>query len=309
MLRSPRLMLLVAVLLSLVPLGLGAYPRYIATLWLIYAISAVGLNIPIGLASIYSFGHGAFMLIGAYVSGIAILNGSPLFVAMLLSMLCALAVSALLGLPSLRLSGFGLAIVTFGAASVLFHLVKAFDITGGPQGLFLPPMQLTKLYDGRVFYVVVLALFGLAWVVAQCVANGRIGRSLRAISANPIMAQSTGINLLKFRTLAFMLSAAYGAVAGSFLAVSTGYVAPEAYSPELSISIFAAVMIGGSAKFWGPVVGALFIVLIPELTQDTQNAGAIIYALLFTIVATLYPEGLQGLLSRLRPSLQRSASA
>src|SRR5690606_14995311 len=99
-------------------------------------------------------------------------------------------------------------------------------------------------------------------------------------------------HLMKTRTLAIVLSAIYGAVAGGLLGLLTGYIAPEAFAPELSIQIFAAVMIGGSGRYWGAILGALFIVLIPELTQSVQNLGAVIYAILFILVATLYPGGL-----------------
>jgi branched-chain amino acid transport system permease protein len=274
------------------------YVRYVAALWLIYGIAAVGLQIPIGLGSIYSFGHGAFMLIGAYAAGLGAIFGVPIPLAIVGGVLVASAIGAVLALPSLRLSGFALAIVTMGAATVMFQGVKAFKVTGGPQGLFIPAVPFVKMADGRAFFLVVLALLVAGAVVSHCVDRGPIGRSLRAAAANPLMAQTFGVHLLKVRTMAFVLSAVYGAVAGSLLALLTGYVAPEAFSPELSIQLFAAVMIGGSGRFWGPILGALFIVLIPELTQSIQNAAAIVYAVLFTLVVTIFPGGLLQLISR-----------
>ena len=292
--------LVLAVLLCTAPLFTGQYVRYIATLWVIYAIAAVGLQIPIGMAAIYSFGHGAFMLIGAYVMGVAIVSGGwPVPLAMLAAALLAIVAGAVLALPSLRLSRFALAIVTMGAASLLFQLVKVFSITGGPQGIFLPRLPMVKAADGRFFYLIAVALLIVGLIVARCVEQGRIGRALRASAANQLMAQSFGVHLLRVRTLAFVTSAVYGAVSGSLLGLSSGYIAPEAYSPTLSIQIFAAVMIGGSARFWGPVCGALFIVLIPELTQAVQNVGDIVYALLFILVTTAYPGGIQQIITSL----------
>ena len=280
--------------------------RYVATLWMIYAIAAVGLQIPIGLAAIYSFGHSAFMLIGAYGMALAImLAGWPIPLGMVVAALLAVAVGAMLALPSLRLSGFALAIVTMGASSLLFQGVKAFSVTGGPAGLNLPAVPVVKAFDGRVFYLIVLAVMVLSLVAARCIEQGRIGRWLRASASNQLMAQSFGIPLLRIRTLAFVLSAVYGSVAGSLLALASGYISPETYSPELSIQIFAAVMIGGAARYWGPVFGALFIVLIPELTQSIQSLSAILYAVLFILVATLFPGGLQQLMSGLTQRLSR----
>ncbi|TXL71365.1 branched-chain amino acid ABC transporter permease [Vineibacter terrae] len=292
--------------LAIAPLWLGTYPRYVISVWLIFALSAVGLNIPIGLASIYSFGHGGFMLIGAYATGVATISwGWPLLPAMLLAVVIAIAVGALIGLPSLRLTGFSLAIVTFAFGYMLFHVVKAFDLTGGPQGLFMPETALARAWGGRPLYYMVLAIFVVGVFWAHSIATGKTGRALRTLGTNEIVAQSLGINLLRAKMLSFMLSGVYGAVAGSLLALVTTYVAPETYTPELSINMFAAVMIGGSGTLVGPILGALFIVLIPELTQSAQNLSEIIYALIFCLVATLFPSGLLGMaksaIRRLRP--------
>jgi ABC-type branched-subunit amino acid transport system permease subunit len=298
-LRS-RLAMAAALLLVVAPLFATGYLRYVATLWMIYAIASVGLQIPIGLAGIYSFGHSAFMLIGAYAMALAImLGGWPVPLAMLAALLLAGVVGALLALPSLRLSGFALAIVTMGASSLFFQSVKVFKVTGGPQGLFLPELALVKAMDGRVFYAICAVLMAFGLLVARCIESGRIGRLLRAAASNPLMARSFGVHLMRVRTLAFVVSAVYGSVAGSLLGLSTGYIAPEAYAPDLSIQVFAAVMIGGMARSWGPVIGALFIVLIPELTQSVQNLGAIVYALIFIAVSTLYPGGLQQMIAGL----------
>jgi len=299
-----RVLLTVLVLVLVAPLFATGYMRYVATLWMIYAIAAVGLQIPIGLAAIYSFGHSAFMLVGAYAMALAImLGGWPVPIAMLAALVLAALVGALLALPSLRLSGFALAIVTMGASSLFFQSVKVFKLTGGPQGLFLPEFAFVKAMDGRAFYAICAGLMMLGLMVSHCVESGRIGRVLRASAANPLMAQSFGVHLMRVRTLAFVISAVYGSIAGSLLGLSTSYIAPEAYAPDLSIQVFAAVMIGGMARAWGPVLGALFIVLIPELTQSVQNLGAIVYALIFIAVSTVYPGGLQQMISGLRARL------
>jgi branched-chain amino acid transport system permease protein len=308
--RPGRVALLALILaVALVPLAMSGYQRYIATLWLIYAIAAVGLQIPIGLAAIYSFGHSAFMLIGAYTTGIFVMNGLPFPLGLAAGALIAAVFGAVLALPSLRLSTFALAIVTLGAASLLFHGVKAFAITGGAQGLFLPRQAFVKLAEGQAFYGLVLVLLALGCIIAWRVEQGPLGRSLRSAATNPLMAQSFGVDLLQVRTVAFVLSAIYGAVAGGLLGLLLGHVAPEGFSPQLSIEVFAAVMIGGVARFWGPVLGALFIVLIPELTQSVQNVGAIVYSMLFILVATLYPGGLQQWISRLGFWLMNHRSA
>lgn len=277
----------------LAPLLLGSYAQYIVTMWLVFAISAIGLNIPIGLGNIYSFGHGAFMLIGAYVTGVAMTQwGWGALPAALLSVVGAGAIGAAIGVPSLRLLGFSLAIVTFAFGHMLFHLVKGFEYTGGPQGLFIPAVAASGWLGGRFYYYLVGALFALALWLAHSISGSKTGRALRVIGSSEIVAQSLGINLLHYKTAAFTASAVYGAVAGALLGLVTGYVAPDTYSPDLSISVFAAVMIGGVGTLFGPVWGALFVVLVPELTQGATGLSLIVYALLFTLVTTLYPGGL-----------------
>ena len=283
--------------LLMFPLVFGSYPRYILSMWLIYGIAAIGLYIPMGLAGIYSFGHGGFMLIGAYVTGVAMANWDwPFWMAMPLSVVVAALIGAVVGLPSLRLTGFSLGIVTFALGMVLFQTVKAFEYTGGPQGIFIPTIDAAKWLDGCFFYYLSLLLFLIGFSVAFSLSRSKTGRALRTLASSEIVAVSLGINLLHYKVLAFVLSSIYGAFAGSLLALITGYVAPETYSPELSIDIFAAVMIGGSSVLAGPVLGALFSVLIPEMTQNTRGLGAIIYALIFCLVATLFPTGLAGMI-------------
>jgi branched-chain amino acid transport system permease protein len=284
----------IAVVLFIVaPLLFGVYAQYIVTIWLVFAISAIGLNIPIGLGNIYSFGHGAFMLIGAYVTGVAMTQwGWGALPAAALSVATAGAIGAAIGLPSLRLIGFSLAIVTFAFSHMLFHLAKAFEYTGGPQGLFIPAVAASGWLGGRFYYYLVGALFVLAVWVAHSISGSKTGRALRVVGSSEIVAQSLGINLLRYKTVAFTASAVYGAIAGALLALVTSYVAPDTYSPDLSVSIFAAVMIGGVGTLFGPVWGALFVVLVPELTQGVTGLSLIVYAVLFTLVVTLYPGGL-----------------
>lgn len=299
-----------AVLFMLAPLLLGSYAQYIVAMWLVFAIAAVGLNIPIGLGNIYSFGHGAFMLIGAYATGVAMTQwGWGALPAAVLGIVGAGAIGAVIGLPSLRLVGFSLAIVTFAFGHMLFHLVKAFEYTGGPQGVFIPAVAAASWLGGRFYYYLVGLLFALGMLVAHSIAQSKTGRALRVIGSNEIVAQSLGINLLRYKTIAFTASAVYGAVAGALLALVTGYVAPDTYSPDLSISVFAAVMIGGVGTLFGPVWGALFVVLVPELTQGATGLSLIVYAVLFTLVVTLYPGGLAAALDALLRALRGSGRA
>lgn len=280
---------------ALAPWVLGTFHTYVLATWMIMALSALGLNIPMGLGTIYSFGHGGFMLIGAYGTAVLMATfGLPFPIALVGAVTIAAMVGAIIGLPALRMSGFSLAIVTFSFAFLLFNLVKAFDITGGPQGLVVPPSALGKLLGGRGVYYGVLICFVAGCLAFASLSTSKTGRALRTLGASELVARSLGISLTHYKIVAFVLSAAYAAAAGGLYALLTGFVAPETFTPELSINLFAAVVIGGAGTFAGPLLGAFFIVVIPELTQSVQNLGQVVYAALFCITVIAMPGGLVG---------------
>ncbi|MDB5846702.1 MAG: branched-chain amino acid transport system / permease component family protein [Rhodoferax sp.] len=276
----------------------GEYPRSVLTLWMIYSLSAIGLNVVLGFGKIYSLGHGGFMLVGAYGTAIAIGRwGLPVPLALALAGVVATGVGVVVGLPALRLKHFSLAIVTFAFGITLFQLVKSTPYTGGPQGLFLELTWLQSMWQGRVMFyaATLLCLVGLG--MSYSVMSSRSGRALRMIAANETVARSFGIRITFHKLAAFAMAALLGAVSGGLHALVTGVVAPETFGPDLSILIFAAVMIGGQGLLLGPLLGAAFVVAIPELTQDARALSQIIYAVLFLFVVTLFPNGLTGMLA------------
>ena len=277
----------------------GDYPRYVLTLWMIYSLSALGLNLVMGFGKIYSLGHGGFMLVGAYGTAVAMNHwGWPVPLAIAFAGALAVVVGVFVGLPAIRLRHFSLAIVTFAFGITLFQLVKSTAYTGGPQGLYLEVAKLQALWQGRVLWYAsaLLALVGLG--LSYSVMTSRTGRALRMIAANETVARSFGIHVTFYKLAAFGLAALLGAVAGGMQALVTGFVAPETYGPDLSILVFAAVAIGGQGRLLGPFLGAAFVVAIPELTQDARALAQIIYAVLFITVVTLFPEGLLGMFER-----------
>jgi branched-chain amino acid transport system permease protein len=299
-----------ALFLLVAPLFVESYVRYLIVLWLIYSISAVGLNLPIGLGRLYSLGHGGFMLVGAYATAVATAQwGWPAAAAFALAIVTALLAGILVGLPAIRLRQFSLAIVTFAFGFTLFHLVKSFALFGGPQGLFMPPLWLSTAFGGLPAYYLAVALALGSVMAAYSVATSKTGRALMMIGENETAAASLGINLTYYKLVAFVFASVLGAAAGFLHAVSTGYVAPETYSAELSITMFAAVMIGGKGRLLGPFLGAAFIVAVPEVTQASQGLAEILYALLFLLIVTLSPGGLAGALDAIAVRLRRPVRA
>lgn len=293
--RSAALAMAAAALIAL-PVIAPPYMRYVAELCLVYSLAALGLNFVVGLAGMYSLGQGAFMLIGAYVAALSVGSWNvPAGVALLLAPAFAVGTAAIIGLPVLRVRGLTLAILTFGFALVIFNLPKSFAFTGGPSGLFIRGSWLADAAGGRILYGVVAAIFVGGAILAWNVGRFSTGRALRMVGANEIVARSLGVDIFRYQLAAFALSAAYAGLAGALLALVTGYVAPEIFGPELSINLFAAVIIGGAGTLAGPILGACFIVLIPEVLGAAKDVSAIIYSIAFLLVAILFPRGFVGL--------------
>ncbi|MEQ8652470.1 MAG: branched-chain amino acid ABC transporter permease [Kiloniellales bacterium] len=301
-------------LLILAGFTLGNYERYLIVIWLIYSISGLGLNLPIGFGQIYSLGQGGFMLVGAYTTAIVTSTWHlPYAVALIASLVLAVVVGILVGLPAMRLRLFSLAIVTFAFGFMLFHVVKSFQFTGGPQGLFMDPLWLTDAFSGRAIYFFALLVAVLGLLASYSIAHSKSGRALLVVGQNETAARSLGINITYYKLAAFIFASVLGALAGSIHAVLTSYVAPETYAAELSVTMFAAVMIGGKGKLLGPFLGAAFIVGIPEVTQAARGLAEVIYAILFILVVTVSPGGilgiLEGLIGRLRRGSIKAATA
>lgn len=305
---APIVALAGAIILAAAAPFLGDYTRYVFLLWLIYSLAAIGLNFTMGYGHLYAMGQGAFVLIGAYVTGVALTRWqwSP-EAAFLFAVASATVAGFAIGLPAIRLRHFSLAIVTFAFATMLFNLVKSFAYTGGPQGLFLDVTEIQNLLGGTALFYVALLANGVALMVFISITRSKSGRALRIIGVNETVARSFGINVTLHKVVAFALSAAAGAMAGSLHAFATGFVGSENYGPELSVALLAAVLIGGKGSLLGPFVGAAFVVGVPEITQDARALAQVLYGVLFIICVTLLPKGLFSLFSML-PKPVRSQS-
>ena len=171
--------------LAAAPFVLGGFPLYVLSMWLIIALSAIGLNICLGLGAMYSFGHGAFMLVGAYGTTVAMTRwGVPLIAALVFAVMLAALVGAVIGLPALRLTGFALAIVTFSFGFMLSNLVKTFDFAGGPQGMVVPDSVVSTLFHNTGLYYLTAVCFLAGLFMFASLSGSKTGRALRTLGEN-----------------------------------------------------------------------------------------------------------------------------
>jgi branched-chain amino acid transport system permease protein len=298
----------------------------------IFFIAILGLNLLTGYTGVISLGHGAFMAIGAYVTGILMLgrpgleaggltppgwlplgDGMKDLYTIPVAALAAALAGAAFGLPALRLSGPYLALATFGIAVATPIVIRKFgDVTGGSGGLNLfdspnltgaifnavhvPGRTLT--FNDWLYYLtwtLALGLFLVAWVIH----HSRLGRAFRAVRDNEIAATAFGVGLAYHKTLAFTLSAFYAGVAGSLLAISVFSVQPGAFPVDRSIALLVGLAIGGLGSLAPLVAGAAFLVFLPQWAQDLSKAPGVpgvIYGAVLILLMFVLPSGVGGML-------------
>ncbi|HDS1733749.1 TPA: ATP-binding cassette domain-containing protein [Pseudomonas putida] len=281
-------------------LGLDSYWLLILTLYALAVTVGVGLNILIGLSGQMSFGHIAFYAIGAYLSALLTLAGMPLTLALPLASLgCALA-GGVLAIPALRVSGPYLAMITIAFALVVHNgLIEWRSVTGGANGLMgIPLPALGTLDPSLLLALAAVALMLVALVFYWSLQRSGWGLAMRAVKASEIAARSLGINPVQTRTLAFALSAGLAGAAGALVAPVLMFINPAAFPFSQSILFVLAVIVGGAGTLFGPVLGALVIVLLPELLADFAEYRLLAFAVLLLAVLWAAPRGVLGSLSR-----------
>jgi branched-chain amino acid transport system permease protein len=257
----------------------------------IFVILALGLNITIGWTGLLVLGYAAFFGLGAYTYAILSLRcGFPFWPSLILGGLVASLAGLILGIPSLRLRGDYLAIVTLGFGETVRYLLKNLsDLTGGEKGLpnEMIPGEIADPYyisgwssspgfhfvkealDKPIhYYYIALAMVVLTILALRRLNNSRIGRAWVAIREDEVAARAMGINTFRMKVLAFVLSSFFAGVVGVLYAARVGFVNPEAFKFECSVLVVAMVIFGGMGSIAGATLGAAFLWLIPWALRD-----------------------------------------
>ena len=291
--------LVVFALLLITPLFVKNFIIFQMTMWLIYAIAILALNILTGGSGQFSLGQSAFYAVGAYTAGILMEHMGVNYALTLpaAGIICFI-FGFLFGFPALRLSGVYLALATFALAVAMPQLLKlgVFEHwTGGVQGLVITkpdaPFGLKMSQDMWLYYFT-LAVSVLIYVLAVNLLRSRSGRAMMAIRDNQIAASAMGVDLPLYKTLAFGVSAAFTGVAGALGAIVVQFVAPDSFTIQLAIAIFLGMVVGGVGWLPGSLVGSAFIVFVPNVAEHISKglSGAVFGVLLFVVIF-LVPHG------------------
>ncbi len=302
-LAAPAVVVLVVALL---PRFVPPYVAFELTYVGAYAIAILGLIILTGASGQISLGHGAFLAVGGYA--VALLGqklGLPYWLSIPLAAAFSGTLGLALGLVALRLEGVYLALATFALAVAAPPTLKHFkSLTGGSQGIVLPPLP------GAWLYYFTWSLVGALCLVTALVLRGRIGRSLRALRDNPIAAVSFGINPHLYKTLAFGWSAVYAGLAGAIVALATAYVSPDTFGVVLSLALVTGAVLGGLDTLWGALVGGLIVEFLPLVVQRINPAApSVVYGTALIVFMLFLPGGIAGAGLRLLGNRRRFGKA
>ncbi len=283
-------------LLLLLPWFAPEYIIYTSTLIFIYAVGVQGQNLLIGYTGQISFGQAGFLAIGAFTFGHLSRFGMPWPIGLLGAGLAAGLFGILVGFPSLRLKGPYLAIATLGFGIAVYQIFANSELlSGGRMGLVIQKLEpifgLSRINFNYYFYFLIALVFTLA---TYNIISSYVGRAFIAIRDNDIAAEVIGVNLTRYKLLAFAVSSFYTGIQGGLYGLLLGYLEPNMFTFMESITLFVAVIIGGLASVEGSIMGAAFVILVPQFFSEFKEMVPVVFGVTILLVLIFEPLGLYG---------------
>jgi branched-chain amino acid transport system permease protein len=260
------------------------------------AVVCIGLNLLIGYAGQISLGHAGFFALGAYASAILTTHYRwPGLAAMLAGAVAVALLAFLVARPILRLKGHYLAMATLGLGIIIAIVInREIPVTGGPDGMNVPALWLWewRLTGARTWYWISAgALFIAVWVSLNLV-ESPIGRALRALHGSEIAAETTGVDITRYKVLVFVVSAVFASIAGSLFAHAERFVTPAEAGFLRSIEFVTMVVLGGMASTFGAVVGAAILTVLPQVLAAAHEYKHVALGAIMIGVMIFMPRGL-----------------
>ncbi|WP_213739830.1 branched-chain amino acid ABC transporter permease [Bradyrhizobium sp. dw_411] len=278
----------------------GGYLIAVLQFALIYTVLVTGLNIFMGFTGQVSFGHNAFAAIGGYSSAVltATYGWEPLpagLVGLAGALLCALVI----GYPVLRLRGHYLAMATLAIGLIVYEVaVQWQSVTQGYMGISgIAPIGIGRftITSDRGLLVFLMIAAALALLSAAGIRRSRLGRAFVAAAGSEDAARALGIDVARYKLIAFMISAAYAAIAGSLFAHAVGFVSPEVFGLPMVVMSFTMLYVGGIGTIAGPALGAIIISVLPESFRTFKDYQDLAYGAALIVILIYAPRGLASL--------------
>lgn len=292
------------VALIILPLLLGTYLSEVVNNVLIFALMGFGLNIVVGFAGLLDLGYVAFFAIGAYTMGLLTsggdigIAGMSFWIALPICVTVAVFAGIILGIPVLRMRGDYLAIVTLGFGEII-RILALSDLLrpyiGGAQGILQIPKPFiignALIRPDRFYYVILLGVIIAAFVSYRLV-GARLGRQWMALREDEDVAEAMGIRLVNTKLLAFAIGAAFSGLAGAIFASKLTSIFPHSFNLLISINVLCLIIVGGMGSLPGVIVGAFFLVGLPELLREFAEYRLLMYGVLLIVMMLARPEGI-----------------
>ena len=282
------------------PLFGGGYWGVIATRACVYWVLVSGLNLVVGFAGQIAIGWVALLTLGAYTTSVLVAGNVtpelPPYLALAIAAVVGAVFGLIVGLPALRLRTFYFAITTLGFATIVTQVALAWQsVTGGGVGVAGPIFP--KPFDSQWgFYYFCFGLAAICtWMTAN-IAASRFGRALTAIRDAEVAAEACGIAKPALLALVFLFSGAVAAIAGGLFASLQSYITPDAFTLDLSVLFFIAILIGGRSSILGPLLGTILLTVLPEFAAPLVAWSTFLYAVLLLVIVLAMPGGIAELL-------------
>jgi branched-chain amino acid transport system permease protein len=305
----PIIAVSVAIALAVPMIAHDGYVIQLLNIAILNAIVVIGLNFATGWAGQINFGQAAFYGLGAYTTAIATKAGLPWIVTPFLSVIVVVVASLILGLPTMRLRTYYLAMTTIGFGEIIRLMIVHWEpVTGGTSGLrAIPGISIFGIGpQGQIqHYYLLIATLGLAVLIALRVRNSVLGRAMIATKDSEIAAEQSGVDTTRTKLLAFMIGALYAGLAGCLYASSIRFISPDSFSGTQAILLMTMLIIGGMGSIAGCVVGAVALTILPEALRFLGQWYLVLYGLGVVAVIVLAPGGLASLASQVQPRRAR----
>jgi len=284
----------------------GGYFVTIMSFAMIYAVFVIGLNVFMGFAGQVSFGHNAFAALSGYASAVltATYYWDPL-TAFAVGLGLALVVALVVGWPTLRLKGHYLAMATLAIGLIVYEIATQWQsVTQGYMGISgISPLGIAgyEIVSDRGKLLALVIIVALSTLAAARLRASRFGRALAAIAGSEDAARALGIDVARYKLAAFLVSAAYAALAGSLFVHVVEFVSPEVFGLNMVVLAFTMLYVGGIGTLGGPVLGAMIVSLLPEIFRGFKDYQDLFYGAGLILLLIYAPKGLAALGEIARP--------
>ncbi len=291
--------------LFVLPVFLGKYSIFLLSMLAVYALVSIGLNLLMGFTGQIAAGHAGFLALGAYFTAIlgTRVEWMPCLAVLPLAGIFTGIVGFLLGIPILRLKGFYIAMATLAFGVVVSEIILQWSsLTNGDNGLNVPRAVIggfTFDSDYKLYYLIVSVTIILT-LLAKNLVKGYIGRAFIALRESDVAAQTIGIDLAKYKTIAFAVSAFYTGVAGGLFAYLITFLSPDAFTLELSVDFIAMIVIGGMGSILGSIIGAVILTGMQQILAGLLDLQILIFGISLIVFMIFMPRGISGMIFDLK---------